>query len=145
MKEEFDLNKNVIFETPYWKIVLADNQSYLGRSVVILKRHAGSLAELKKEEIFDFLEVAKKLENVMKEIFNATMFNWGCLMNNAYQEAIPKPQVHWHFRPRYRDKVKFDNQIFEDTEFGYHYDSKRKLEVSEESMNKIIKKIKENI
>lgn len=145
MKEEFDINKNIIFETDYWKVVLATNQSYLGRSVIYLKRCAGALSELTKDEIIDFLEVARKLENAMKKSFNSTMFNWACLMNNAYQEAIPKPQVHWHFRPRYKEKVEFSGLVFEDTEFGYHYDSKRKLEVSEEIINRITKKIKESI
>ncbi|MEK6820503.1 MAG: HIT family protein, partial [Nanoarchaeota archaeon] len=90
-------NKNLIFETKYWKISLADNQYYLGRCIVGLKRHASSLSGLDAEEITNFLEVVKKLEYSLKKSFNATMFNWSCLMNHVYKDKKPNPHVHFHF------------------------------------------------
>ena len=136
------LKKDIpIYETKYWRVVLASDQRYLGRCFVALKRHCGNLAELKKEEWLDFAELAKKLEAALKKAFDATMFNWTCLMNNAYQEAHPNPHVHWHFRPRYNHKVKFAGLIFEDEEFGHHYDNVKSKEISTETKNKIIEKI----
>jgi len=138
-------NKELIFETKYWKIILADNQYYLGRCYIALKRHALSLSELTKEEISDFLEVVKKIENSIKKAFKADMFNWSCLMNNAYKEEIPNPHVHWHFCPRYKNKVEFQEVIFEDKEFAHHYDNKKELFISQDIRKEIIAKIKENI
>ena len=112
---------NLIFETEFWKIFLHPDQKYLGRCVVDLKRECGNLADLKPDEIVDFISVAKKLENGAKKAFSATMFNWTCLMNRAYLEEIPNPQVHWHFRPRYDHDVSFSNMVFTDPEFGHHY------------------------
>jgi diadenosine tetraphosphate (Ap4A) HIT family hydrolase len=113
--------ENLVFETPYWKIILMDEQRYLGRCVVVLKRSCGDLAELNKEETLDFFEVVQKLGNLLRKTFDATMFNWACLMNRAYRETPPNPQVHWHFRPRYNHKVEFAGEIFEDPNFGTHY------------------------
>ncbi len=66
-------------------------------------------------------------------------------MNDAYKKSPPKPHIHWHFRPRYDRKVEFAGLLFEDPEFGSHYDKNRTLEVSDETKKKIIEKIKENL
>lgn len=88
--------------------MLLSDQTYLGRSVVTLKRRdCGDLAKLTEDEILDFLDLVGKLENAFRKAFNATMFNWTCLMNLAYQNTPPDPHVHWHFRPRYDHKVSF--------------------------------------
>ena len=76
MQDEF-----ILYETEFWKVILSDEQSYLGRSVIILKRNCGELSNLTSEEWLDFHKnIVKKLELTFKKIFNATMFNWGCLM-----------------------------------------------------------------
>lgn len=79
------------------------------------------MSDLTEDEWLDFAKLAKKMESGFKAVFGATMFNWACLMNNAYQEKDPKPHVHWHFRPRYQAPVEFSNMKFEDNEFGHHY------------------------
>jgi len=137
--------EDLIFETKYWKVILAEDQYYIGRCYISLKRECGDLADLKKEEIIDFLELVKKLENALKKSFNATMFNWSCLMNNAYKDKNPKPQVHWHLWPRYRNKVEFGGEIFEDKEFAHYYERKTDRKLSSEVRIKIIKKIRENL
>lgn len=123
---------------------MGNDQAYLGRCYVTLLRRCQDLADLKEQEQSDFFSVVKSLENAVRISFRAEMFNWGCLMNNAYQEENPNPQVHWHFRPRYKDKVNFEGLTFEDKEFGHHYDSKRHFIVSNEILNKIVNRIKSN-
>lgn len=135
----------IILETDFWKIVIASDQAYLGRCFVILKRHRGDLAELENPEWIDFIAVVKNLETALKKSFGAAMFNWTCLMNNAYQNISPNPHVHWHFRPRYDRKVEFYGEIFEDFEFGKHYSQTRKREVPDEIKRKIVERIKENL
>jgi len=134
-----------IFETKFWKVELNKDQAYLGRCVIFLKRNCGDLADLNKDEILDFLNVVKKLEDKIRISFGATMFNWTCLMNDAYKSDNPKPQVHWHCRPRYKDIIEFEGIKFEDTEFAHHYNNKRHLEIDKEVLNKIANKIKGKI
>ena len=138
-------NDELIFETKFWKVIIASDQEYLGRCYVILKRHCGDLDELENSEWSDFTEVVKKLENALRKSFNATMFNWSCLMNNAYQNIPPNPHVHWHLRPRYDHKVEIEGLIFKDIEFGHHYDRIKKREISEDIKNKIVKKIRNSL
>jgi len=138
-------NKNPILETDYWVVVLADDQAYLGRCYVTLKRHCGDLAELSKEEWNDLHILISRLESSVKKAFGATLFNWTCLMNLAYQNKPYNPHVHWHFRPRYERPVEFAGLTFNDPEFGKHYarEQERSFEVSQEVQQKIIEKIKE--
>ena len=138
----------VIYETDYWKIILADDQSCLGRCVIDAKRHVGSLRDLTKEEWEDFEKnIVKKLEDLFMEVFGAEMFNWSCLMNNAYKPHIekPHPHVHWHFRPRYRNPVELAGETFIDEKFGHHYERNDDKRVSQEIFDKITEKILKNL
>jgi diadenosine tetraphosphate (Ap4A) HIT family hydrolase len=138
MKEEV-----VILETNFWKAILNENQSYLGRCIVVLKRSCGNMSDITTEEWLDFHEnVLKKLESTFKKAFGATMFNWTCLMNFAYQEKIPKPQVHWHFKPRYDHEVEFAGENFQDLEFAHHYSLTREKIVSNDLLLKIAEEFK---
>jgi len=79
------------------------------------------LSDLAGDEWDDFSKVVKTLESTYKEALGATLFNWGCLMNDAYQNKPPNPHVHWHLRPRYEKPIKLFGLTFEDLEFGHHY------------------------
>lgn len=144
--EMCDFSKEIqhkIFETTYWVVNISNNQGYLGRSVVILKRHAGDLIELKPAEWKDLMKLIKKMEAALRKSFGATMFNWTCLMNNAYKKNPPNPHVHLHFIPRYNHKVKFGDIMFEDPEFAHFFNRERKISVSADVEQQIISKIKE--
>jgi len=129
------MRKYTFIETEYWSVSLNEkDQRYLGRSYVSLKRPCSSLSDLTELEIIDFLKVVKKFESIMKETFGATMFNWSCLMNNAYQEVNAHPQVHWHVRPRYEKPIELFGETFIDEEFGHHYNRQpeKNRKISEE-------------
>jgi ATP adenylyltransferase len=132
-----------ILDTKYWVILLAPNQSNLGTCVIPLKRHYGNLSGLKEEEWLDLINIIKRLEFALKKAFNATMFNWGCLLNNFYRKENPDPHVHWHFIPRYDHKIEFDGLIFEDPHFGYMRPRASK-NISNDVRIGIIQKIIEN-
>lgn len=134
-------DSNYISETNHWEIYLNPDQYYLGRLVIVAKREVPAMSELTNEEWMDFAELARKTENGFKKEFEATMFNWTCLMNNAYKEEIPHPQVHWHMRPRYKNPVEFAGQTFEDKEFGHHYARETEMAVSSEIEKEIIARI----
>ena len=42
-----------LLETTSWVVYLADIQDYVGRCILVLKRHCGSLAELNLDEWLD--------------------------------------------------------------------------------------------
>lgn len=138
-------NKNFIFETKFWKVYLAYEQYYLGRCVVQLKRHCRDFTELKKEELLDFLKVVKKLEKAIRKSFNPQLFNWSCLMNNAFKFKKPNPYIHFHVRPRYKREIEFAGLTFKDQEFAHHYDNKKKRYVNKDVLMKIKEKIKEDL
>jgi diadenosine tetraphosphate (Ap4A) HIT family hydrolase len=133
-----------IFETPFWIIFLAPNQSNIGTCVVALKRHYGTLDGLKDEEWLDFGNIVKNLEGSLKKSFKPTMFNWGALMNADYLKENPDPHIHWHFIPRYRHKVEFEGLTFDDQYFGSMHPRPIK-EVPGNVRLKIIEKIKEKL
>jgi diadenosine tetraphosphate (Ap4A) HIT family hydrolase len=134
-------NYPLLFESGFWRVVLAPNQCLLGRCVIHLKRHAGDLAELTPEEVVDWLGVVKKLEGALQEAFGATLFNWSCYMNLAYREQPADPHVHWWAVPRYERAVEIGGWVFEDPDFGNPYDHKRWLDVPEEIRRQILERI----
>lgn len=108
------------FETEYWKILLKSDQRYLGSLIIKTKEPRVSLSDITTEEQLDFFVLIMKLENFYKEKIGATMFNYSCLMNNAYRDN-ETPHVHYHFRPRYKNPVTLLGQTFSDPNFGEHY------------------------
>ena len=132
-----------VCETKYWEVYLSYNQCYLGRCIIALKRHSENLSDLNKKEWEDFAKLIRRMESALKKAFDATMFNWTCLMNSAYKSKKPNPHVHWYFGPRYNHEVKFAGAIFKDLEFGKHYSIERAQIVKKEVCKKIIQRIKE--
>lgn len=138
-------DSNFLFETPFWKVFLAPEQSYLGRAMVALKRHAASLSELTAEELMDFGNVVKKFESAAQKGLHATMFNWTCMMNDMYRAGSADPHVHWHIRPRYKHAVEISGTRFTDPEFGQHYNRDRMQEVPSDVRKEIIVKLRSGI
>lgn len=143
--EHADETKGRVLYTEFWNVFLNPNQAHLGRVYVNLGSHAGALSELTPDEWEDYAELAPRLELGIERVFGATMFNWTCLLNNAFQEEQPKPHVHHHLRPRYDHPVEFAGTIFEDPEFGLHYDRERKLYVPDEVFNAITERLAEEV
>ncbi len=134
-----------IHESQYWRVVLAPNQSLVGRCAVCLKRHCGDVAETSPEEILDWLKIVSKMETALRNAFKATMFNWSCYMNFAYREDPPDPHIHWWMVPRYDHPVKLGELIFEDIHFGEPYDHALWRDVSKEIRNGIAESIRRSI
>ncbi len=137
---------NLIVETEFWRVILANDQAYLGRSFVTLKAHKESLSEMSRDEWVDFETLVKRIENCYEKAFNSGRpFNWACMMNNAFKEPKPTPHVHWHLRPRHQKTVLVGPTDYIDPEYAHHYDRNRKIFVDQTELNTIIKLIKNNI
>ncbi len=108
-----------LYKDNNWEVVFVDwCQEYPGQCIISSNKE--SLSDLTDEEWKKLGIIEKELERICKKLFNATMFNFACLMNNAYRDN-EKPHVHFHFIPRYKDKINLFNKIYNDKHFGYNF------------------------
>ena len=87
--------------------------------IVLYLQKKESLSDLTNEEWIELGELEKELERITKKLFDATMFNFACLMNNAYRDK-ETPHVHFHFIPRYDGKRIILGKKYKDKHFGYN-------------------------
>ena len=113
--------KYLLSENEFWLTFLADEQDYIGRCILVLKRHCNSLSELTDDEWEELRNLICKVEAGLKETLGATLCNWSCLMNSFYKEPAPNPHLHIHVRPRYDEPVIVNRNAYIDSEFGHHY------------------------
>lgn len=110
-----------LYESRSWSVFLADEQDYIGRCILVLKRHCGSLSELTDDEWEELHSLVCKVEACLKAVLGAALCNWSCLMNSFFKEAEPDPHLHVHVRPRYDKPVMLNGNTYTDSEFGHHY------------------------
>jgi len=107
-----------LYKDKYWTVIFVEwCQEYPGQCIISSTKE--SLSSLTSEEWSRLGEIEKELERITKKLFNATMYNFACLMNNAYRDN-EKPNVHFHFIPRYKEKVNLFNKKYIDRHFGYN-------------------------
>lgn len=92
-------------------------QEFPGQCIISCNKE--SLSSLTPEDWVELGSIEKELERVCKKLFSATMFNFACLMNNAYRDN-ETPHVHFHFIPRYQGKVSLLGHTYIDKHFGYN-------------------------
>jgi len=72
----------LLIDSKYWDVYLADKQDYIGRCILVLKRHSESLSQLNSEEWAELKVLIEKLEIAITNSLGANLFNWSCLMND---------------------------------------------------------------
>lgn len=108
-----------LYKGKYWDVIYDDwCQEFIGQCII--SNNKESLSQLTSEEWLELGKIEKELERVTKKLFNSTMYNFSCLMNNAYRDK-EKPHVHFHFIPRYQENVCLFNKIYKDKHFGYNF------------------------
>lgn len=107
-----------LYKGKYWNVIFGEwCQEFPG--YCIIGNDKESLSELEPEAWVELGQIEKELERVCTKLFGATMFNFACLMNNAYRDD-EKPMVHYHFIPRYKNKLNIFDKIYKDKHFGYN-------------------------
>jgi len=86
----------------------------------IIGNNKESLSDLTSDDWIELGKIEKELERVCKKVLGATMFNFACLMNNAYRDN-ETPKVHYHFVPRYKNELKLFGKTYKDRHFGYNF------------------------
>ena len=108
-----------LYKGKNWDIIFCDwCQEFVGYCIIGNKKE--SLSDLTTDDWEALGKLEKELERVCKNVFNATMFNFACLMNNAYRDN-KTPHVHYHFVPRYKNELKLFGKIYKDNHFGYNF------------------------
>lgn len=136
--------KWLLYENAHWYLFMADRQDYAGRCLISCKRHCESISGLSAEEWLSLKEVMSATEAMLKNEFGADAFNWSCLMNDVFKQDKPSPHIHFHLRPRYSKPVEIGNAVFEDKEFGHHYNNKAKP-LDNETAQLIFERLKTSI
>lgn len=126
---------NLLYKSNNWEVVFVSwSQEFIGDCIISSKNKKKFLSDLTNEEWIELGIIEKELERVCKKLFNAKMFNFACLMNNAYRDN-ESPQVHFHFVPRYAEDVELFGKKYKDIHFGYNF---WKWENNEENKQKDI-------
>ncbi|WP_105615625.1 HIT family protein [Vallitalea okinawensis] len=132
----------LFYTSDFWKVYLADKQDYIGRCIVVSRRHCESLSSLYLQEWDDLKYTIDLLEKVISKALDATMFNWTCLMNNAQKKNETCAHVHFHLRPRYKESIKINDQVYYDEEFAHHYKNDKENKLDSESGEVLFKILK---
>lgn len=98
----------------YWRLLVNHNQNYLGKVMLVLKRHATDVTELTAQEQTELWLALRRVRAALTAAFQADHFNYAFLMN---QDA----HVHLHIIPRYVEPREFEGQTFTDGRTGEHY------------------------
>ena len=140
-EKPFSKVKYLIYEGKFWNVILMDDQSYLGRSIVYLKsRYIEDPLQLTKEEWEEcWFEIMPRLASALKKAFRVDRINYCHLANFTHH-------VHWHIVPRYEKNPvrEFAGETFRDEKVGKHYAGTPNKNFSSGVMNKICKEIKKN-
>ena len=108
-----------LYKGKYWEVIFVDwCQEFPGQCIVSCNKE--SLSDLSNDEWLELGIIEKELERVCKKLFQTSMFNFACLMNNAYKDG-KKPHVHFQFLPRYQKEVLLFGKKYRDKHFGYNF------------------------
>ena len=133
----------LVYENIFWSVFLSDEQDYIGRCILVLKRHCHSMSELTGDEWEELHGLVCKVEACLKAVLGAALCNWNCLMNNFYKESDPHPHLHIHVRPRYDKPVMINGSVYIDSEFGHHYAANKSGTISAEVKAEVFTRLNE--
>ncbi|MFA6430128.1 MAG: HIT domain-containing protein [Candidatus Paceibacterota bacterium] len=101
--------KDIIRLYQHWVLYLNFNQGFVGRSLVILKKHKKDITEITDEENSELLLVIKKFKLALGKI--VSLYNLNIVISNT-ESHIHNNHLHIHLIPRYDKPVKIGNAIF---------------------------------
>lgn len=139
---EYKETKWLLHKSAYWSVYLSDIQDYVGRCILVLNRHCGSLSELDISEWIELKVLIDKLEYIYKDELGAELSNWSCLLNVFYKEERPNPHLHLHVRPRYKNAIIINEHIYADKEYAHHYALKKEVALLEEDRQTLYEQMK---
>ncbi|MDQ2996104.1 MAG: HIT family protein [Chloroflexota bacterium] len=107
--------RDLVGSWAYWHVVVNHNQNYLGKVMLVLRRHATDVAALTPNEQARLWSLLGEVKIALLGAFQPDHFNYAFLMNQD-------THVHLHIIPRYAQPRVFAGMTFDDGRLGEHYD-----------------------
>ncbi|MEO7912796.1 MAG: HIT domain-containing protein [Roseiflexaceae bacterium] len=105
---------DVVASWANWHLVVNWSQNYLGKVMLVLRRHEIDVTSLRAAEQFELWALLGRVKSALIGSFQPDHFNYAFLMN---QDA----HVHMHIIPRYAAPRQFAGMTFDDSRLGDHY------------------------
>lgn len=107
-----------LYKGKYWDVIYVDwCQEFPGQCIISSDKE--SLSDLESCDWIELGIIENELERIVKKLFDSTMYNFACLMNNAFRDK-KKPNVHFHFIPRYDGERNILGKKYKDKHFGFN-------------------------
>jgi diadenosine tetraphosphate (Ap4A) HIT family hydrolase len=107
--------RDLIGSWEHWHIVVNHSQNYLGKVMLVLRRHEIDVTNLTSAEQVELWSLLGRVKSALLGAFQPDHFNYAFLMNlDAH--------VHMHVIPRYAASQAFAGLTFTDGRIGEHYD-----------------------
>ena len=107
--------RDLVGSWEHWHVVVNHNQNYLGKVMLVLRRHATDVTALTPAEQAGLWNLLGEVKTALIGAFHPDHFNYAFLMNlDAH--------VHLHIIPRYARPRVFAGMTFNDGRLGEHYD-----------------------
>jgi diadenosine tetraphosphate (Ap4A) HIT family hydrolase len=128
-KDNVDYEQLKIKSYKHWDLYLHENQCYLGRTFVQLKKEDGvdDFLSIEGEVRDEFFLIGEEVKASLKTIFQPDKMNYAALSNTS-------PVIHVHIIPRYKEPREFGGVTFKDTRWGSNYAPYDKSYVTDESV-----------
>jgi diadenosine tetraphosphate (Ap4A) HIT family hydrolase len=107
-----------------WTLALNRNQNLLGKCMLVLNRHAESVASLTPEEWGDLHRWTVRATGALDKLFAPDLYNLAFLMN---QDA----HVHLHLVPRYAALREWAGETYDDPHYGTLFGTEQRLAPAE--------------
>lgn len=104
---KFRIDELRIVDTAHWTWSVRPAQPTLGATVLSLRRHAGSFAEVTPEEMADLAAAVGVVESATRRAFSYDKINYLMLM-------MVDPHVHFHVVLRYAGERRFADLAWQD-------------------------------
>ncbi len=127
------------YDSKNWRVQLHTDQYYLGRSLVVLKRHIVDINEMgdaERDELFN--SVLPELKETIDTMFGPDLYNYASLGNS-------ERHLHFHVIPRYSDTRSFAGQVFNDEAWNSHYKNGEGRYVSREVLDEVMESLVEEL
>jgi diadenosine tetraphosphate (Ap4A) HIT family hydrolase len=95
----------------HWRVFVAQEQNYLGKCIVALRRHEEDFLALTEDEREDMWVAARGARDALSHLFAPDHFNYQVLGNSVRH-------VHMHLTPRYTSAREFGGVTFTDAHWG---------------------------
>jgi diadenosine tetraphosphate (Ap4A) HIT family hydrolase len=107
--------RDLVGSWEHWHVVVNHNQNYLGKVMLVLRRHETDVTHLTPAEQAELWTLLGEVKTALIGAFQPDHFNYAFLMNlDAH--------VHMHIIPRYAEPQRFAGMIFTDGRLGEHYE-----------------------